>query len=101
MKAVIDVGAPWYTSGVHMWKGTAETLKPKPTRSRPTAVSARASVPVRPARARATSPIFVVPVAPYAMAMPKSRKAEENAPSRKYFIAASLESVRKPKAVRT
>src|SRR5438477_5403428 len=24
------VGAPSYTSGVHIWNGTAETLKPKP-----------------------------------------------------------------------
>ena len=31
-KAVIEVGAPSYTSGVHMWNGTAEILKAKPTR---------------------------------------------------------------------
>ena len=30
MNAVTDVGAPWYTSGVHMWKGAAETLNAKP-----------------------------------------------------------------------
>ncbi len=35
MKAVTDVGAPWYTSGVHMWNGTSATLKPKPTMARP------------------------------------------------------------------
>ena len=34
MKAVTAVGAPWYTSGVHMWNGTAATLKPNPTRMR-------------------------------------------------------------------
>src|ERR1700685_3007251 len=28
--AVTGVGAPWYTSGVHIWKGTADTLKQKP-----------------------------------------------------------------------
>src|SRR4029078_11933309 len=28
--AVTGGGAPSYTSGVHMWKGTAETLKQKP-----------------------------------------------------------------------
>ncbi len=33
MKAVSVVGAPWYTSGVHMWNGTALTLKKKPTSS--------------------------------------------------------------------
>ena len=31
MNAVTGVGAPWYTSGVHMWNGTAATLKPSPT----------------------------------------------------------------------
>ena len=30
IKAVTGAGAPSYTSGVHMWNGTAETLKPKP-----------------------------------------------------------------------
>ena len=29
----MGVGAPWYTSGVHMWNGTAETLKKNPTSS--------------------------------------------------------------------
>ena len=37
MKPVTGEGAPWYTSGVHMWNGTAATLKAKPTiiRARP------------------------------------------------------------------
>src|ERR1700686_3096860 len=26
MKSVIAVGAPWYTSGTHMWYGTAPSL---------------------------------------------------------------------------
>src|SRR5215213_279211 len=30
MNAVTGVGAPWYASGVHMWNGAAETLKPRP-----------------------------------------------------------------------
>src|SRR5680860_1059153 len=29
-KPAIGVGAPWYTSGVHMWKGATDTLKPIP-----------------------------------------------------------------------
>jgi hypothetical protein len=29
--AVTGVGAPSYTSGVHMWNGTAAILKPNPT----------------------------------------------------------------------
>ncbi len=31
--ATLGLGAPWYTSGVQKWNGTAATLKPKPTRS--------------------------------------------------------------------
>ncbi len=31
MNAVTGIGAPWYTSGVHMWNGAAETLKANPT----------------------------------------------------------------------
>ena len=30
MKAVTTVGAPSYASGVHMWKGTSDTLKAVP-----------------------------------------------------------------------
>ena len=37
MKPVTIAGAPSYASGVHMWNGTAEILKAKPTSSRPTA----------------------------------------------------------------
>src|SRR3954464_15413036 len=37
MKAVTAGGAPSYASGVHMWNGTAATLKAKPTITRPTA----------------------------------------------------------------
>ena len=35
MKAVTGVGAPSYTSGTHMWKGTSESLKAKPTSTSP------------------------------------------------------------------
>src|SRR5579862_1614140 len=31
MNAVTGVGAPWYASGVHMWNGAADALKPSPT----------------------------------------------------------------------
>src|SRR6516165_7727817 len=30
--AVTGVGAPWYTSGAHIWNGDADTLKPSPTK---------------------------------------------------------------------
>src|SRR5436305_5618332 len=35
MKVVTRVGAPSYTSGVHMWKGAAEALKASPTDRNP------------------------------------------------------------------
>src|SRR6478736_9915955 len=38
MKAVTDGGAPSYASGVHMWNGTAETLKANPTSSKAMAI---------------------------------------------------------------
>src|SRR6476646_5732563 len=37
MKPVTADGAPSYASGVHMWNGTADTLKANPTSSRPSA----------------------------------------------------------------
>ena len=34
MNPVTGEGAPWYTSGVHMWNGTAAILKANPTSMR-------------------------------------------------------------------
>ncbi len=45
MKAVTLVGAPWYTSGVHTWNGTAATLNPSPTSSRAMPASTSGSLP--------------------------------------------------------
>src|SRR5512137_1668594 len=45
MKPDTMVGAPSYASGVHMWNGTADTLNPKPTSSRPSATSASTGCP--------------------------------------------------------
>src|SRR6185295_13841095 len=39
MKPVTAGGAPSYASGVHMWNGTADTLKANPTSSNPAASS--------------------------------------------------------------
>ena len=64
MKAVMGVGAPWYTSGVHMWNGTAETLNANPTASSANPSTASACAPSVPVRARAIAAILVVPVAP-------------------------------------
>ena len=32
--AVTGAGAPWYTSGAHMWKGITDSLKKKPISTR-------------------------------------------------------------------
>ena len=90
MYPVTGVGAPSYTSGAHMWNGTAATLNPKPTSSNPSPISSIVLC-CRP-RVATCTPIkvrFVVAVAPYTRAMPYSRKPEANAPSRKYLSAAS------------
>src|SRR4030042_704150 len=70
MKAVTAVGAPWYTSGVHIWNGTAETLNPNPIARSTMAASASAGLSVCPASALDTADSRVDPVAPYAIAMP-------------------------------
>ena len=65
MNAVTGVGAPWYTSGVHMWNGTAATLKPSPTRrSAKPASSVPCSRSVLLARNVPIPVSDVVPVAP-------------------------------------
>src|SRR5580698_3245071 len=66
MKPVTGDGAPWYTSGVHMWNGTAATLKAKPTSTR--ARPARSSPLVSTTFLDRKSAIWVRlldPVAPY------------------------------------
>src|SRR6266516_1316380 len=64
MKAVTGVGAPWYTSGVHMWKGTAATLKQNPTASSATPASSSDKLIWVVAVARAMAARLVVLVAP-------------------------------------
>src|SRR5262245_10559372 len=86
MKAVTGVGAPWYTSGVHMWNGTAATLKPSPTsRSANPARSVPCSKRVFWARNWPIPMSEVVDVAPYVSATPYRKIADEKAPSTKYF----------------
>ena len=58
------VGEPWYTSGVHMWNGAAETLNMNPTARKAKARSASGWLPIRPASAFAIAVMLVVSVAP-------------------------------------
>src|ERR687896_1080923 len=78
-----------------MWNGTAATLKAKPTARSPAAARDRPSDPAPPPRESATPPMLVVPAAPYAIAIPYRKKAEENAPRRKYLRLASWEESRR------
>src|SRR5687768_10186061 len=91
MNAVTIVGAPSYASGVHMWKGTAEILKKKPTASRP--IVRNVSVDGAPAacedKATAICSRRVDPDSAKAKAMPYRKKALEKEPSRKYLNAPS------------
>ena len=63
MSAVTDVGAPSYTSGVHMWNGTAATLKPNATSSMATPARSRWRSITPPSLSAITS-MRVAPVAP-------------------------------------
>ena len=67
--AVIGVGAPSYTSGAHMWNGTAAILKPTPATTRMTASTSRGSVSC-PTNAVAITRRLVVPDRPYISDMP-------------------------------
>src|SRR6476619_4085977 len=89
MNPVTAGGAPSYASGVHLWNGTADTLKAKPTSSRPTASSWIAvGATVWEANRLPTRSSRVLPVRPYVNAIPYRKNALENAPSRKYLNAA-------------
>ena len=64
MNVVTEVGAPWYTSGVQVWKGAALILKAKPTNIRPTPMRNSELVPWT-ASSEARMPLRVVcPVSP-------------------------------------
>ena len=61
MKAVTLVGAPSYTSGVHIWKGTAATLKANPTIRKATPASPIEPPPVMPASTSGKAVDWVAP----------------------------------------
>src|SRR5207253_5862576 len=68
-KAVTGVGAPSYTSGAHMWNGTAAILKPTPATTRMTASTSRGSRSC-PTKIVAIVRRLVVPDKPYISDMP-------------------------------
>src|SRR4029079_19388472 len=72
IQAVTVVGAPSYTSGVHMWNGAADILKPSPATISAIPVTTNVS-PVRPCDpiAHATPSKEIFPVAPYTSREPQ------------------------------
>ena len=103
--APTGVGAPSYTSGVHIWKGTMDSLKPKPAVAS-TAPAITASPPNGTAAVSAAStcamvgaPLSpattcIVPDAPYRKANPYNRNADDTAESSRYFTPASMGATR-------
>ena len=63
INAVTGVGAPSYTSGAHMWNGTAATLNAKPMMSKPAPITKIGLTERTRNRFRIVT-IFVVPAAP-------------------------------------
>jgi NADH-quinone oxidoreductase subunit N len=86
------------TSGFQLWNGTAPILNSRPTPV--SAIPAKSSVvlPLLPAAVAAILVSDTEPEYPYSIAMPNRKNAEEKAPSRKYFIAASCDSSRRRRA---
>src|ERR1700678_461217 len=89
MNTVTQVGEPSYTSGIHMWKGTAPNLKPTPT-MRKAMPNSKPMLSDRPlCTAPAMAPSSRLPVTPYTMDMPYNSVPEAIEPSTKYLIADS------------
>ena len=88
--SVAAVGAPWYTSGTHMWNGTTPSLNAKPatTNTKPKTNTWCFTWPL--AITLKTVAKSSDPVAPYNMDMPYNKKPEAMAPKTKYFMAASV-----------
>src|SRR6266851_6570189 len=89
MNTVTLVGEPSYTSGIHMWKGTAPNLNPMPTmrKAMPNTRPMLSPNPFCTAPAIAASSRF--PVTPYTMDMPYNSVPEARDPSTKYLMADS------------
>ena len=83
---VTEVGEPSYTSGAHIWKGTAEILNPSPTNMK--------TIPnVKPYCSEfivvAIILKFVDPVNPYIREQPYNNNPDDKALKTKYLIPAS------------
>ncbi len=98
---MIGVGAPSYTSGTHIWKGTTAILKPRPATRKTIASTTAARVSsLAAATTFAMSSRLVLPDSPKRRAMPYRVTAVLRAPSRRYLRPASLERMSLRKATR-
>ena len=77
------MGAPSYTSGVHIWNGTADTLNARPTKTNTIAKTAPVLSLINWSAIKSK---FVDPVKPYNNEQPYSNRPEDKALSTKYFI---------------
>src|SRR5665213_1392031 len=89
MYTVTQVGAPSYTSGIHMWNGTAPNLNPTPTMMNAMPNNRPMLPPNPPWTAAAMAPSSKLPVTPYTIDMPYSNVPDATDPSTKYLMAAS------------
>src|SRR3984957_6785998 len=88
---VTDVGAPSYTSGVHMWNGTADTLNASPT-STNTIPTTRPGDALSGFTSSSCSEVkSMVPENPYTSEMPYSSRPEDRQLRTKYFRPASAD----------
>src|SRR3954454_21433134 len=89
ISAVTGVGAPWYTSGVQTWNGTAAILNSSATETMARPLNSSSEDVVGFCAAAWMAPKRTDEAKPYSSAMPKMKNADANAPSRKYLSAAS------------
>ncbi|MOA07601.1 hypothetical protein D3C78_1273080 [compost metagenome] len=90
-KVETGAGAPWYTSGVHRWNGTRESLKPRPTIIMPRPASSSGSCSMLSPRLLPSATKERLPDCAYSSAIPNSRKDEAAADRIVYLILASRE----------
>src|SRR5258705_3978578 len=84
---VTATGEPSYTSAVHKWNGTIESLNANPVN-----INMKAKIwSGLPSSNCGNSAKLIVPVAPYIMDIPNSKIPDENAEDIIIFIAASDE----------
>ncbi len=85
--AVTAMGEPSYTSAVHKWKGTMESLKANAVNKNTKAKTCKGDPSSKPG----SSLKLTVPVAPYNKEIPNNKIPEEKAEDKIIFMAPSEE----------